>query len=138
MSDVSVLFVDDDVDLIDMMSIYFSAASRHDLFKGVSFEKQFDPVLAAELLEKNQYAVVVSDYVMPRMDGEQLLTRVRERQPLATRILLSGTHVQGGKFYPSNSTVPSDIAHYAFTKPVDLNALECVIQKEVLAYRAQL
>ena len=37
-----------------------------------------------------QFAVAVSDYLMPKMNGIQLLSRVKETQPEASRVLLTG------------------------------------------------
>jgi len=49
-----------------------------------------DPEEAARFAEKNPVDVALSDYLMPRMNGIQLLTRVKEAQPEASRVLLTG------------------------------------------------
>lgn len=49
-----------------------------------------DPEEAARFLEKQPVEVVVSDYLMPRMNGIQLLARARQAQPEASRVLLTG------------------------------------------------
>jgi two-component system NtrC family sensor kinase len=49
-----------------------------------------DPEKAARFVEENRVDVVVSDYLMPRMNGIQLLSRVKEKQPEASRVLLTG------------------------------------------------
>jgi DNA-binding NtrC family response regulator len=48
------------------------------------------PEEAARHLERSRVDVIVSDYLMPRMNGLQLLARARELQPEAARILLTG------------------------------------------------
>jgi response regulator RpfG family c-di-GMP phosphodiesterase len=48
------------------------------------------PAEALSYIEKNKVDVVVSDYLMPNMDGISFLARVKELQPEATRILLTG------------------------------------------------
>jgi CheY-like chemotaxis protein len=45
---------------------------------------------ALELFAKQNFDVVVTDYKMPRMDGIELIRRVRSAQPGARIILLSG------------------------------------------------
>jgi len=48
---------------------------------------------AAEALEytkKNKISLVVSDYLMPDMDGISFLAKVKEIDPNATRIILTG------------------------------------------------
>ncbi len=48
------------------------------------------PDIALELLDAGPFDAVVSDQRMPRVSGTQLLAAVRERQPDATRVLLTG------------------------------------------------
>jgi DNA-binding NtrC family response regulator len=48
------------------------------------------PAEALEFLEKNRADVVVSDYLMPDIDGISFLAKVKHLQPEATRILLTG------------------------------------------------
>jgi DNA-binding NtrC family response regulator len=49
-----------------------------------------DAAAALEYLDANPVHVVVADYLMPGMDGLQFLTRVRERHPESSRIVLTG------------------------------------------------
>jgi len=49
-----------------------------------------DPEDAALYAEKQRVDVAVSDYLMPKMNGIQLLGRIKERQPEASRVLLTG------------------------------------------------
>ncbi len=48
------------------------------------------PAEALSYIESHRVDVVVSDYLMPDMDGISLLAKVKEIQPEATRILLTG------------------------------------------------
>ncbi len=49
-----------------------------------------DPEEAVRRLETHPVDVVVTDYLMPRMNGIQLLARAKELQPEAARVLLTG------------------------------------------------
>jgi DNA-binding NtrC family response regulator len=49
-----------------------------------------DPEQAARFIESETVDVVVSDYLMPRMNGIQLLLRAKTAQPEASRVLLTG------------------------------------------------
>lgn len=49
-----------------------------------------DPEKAAKHLETSPADVVVSDYLMPKMNGIQLLAKSKELQPEAARVLLTG------------------------------------------------
>ena len=45
---------------------------------------------ALDYIEKNDVGLVVSDYLMPEMDGISFLARVRKSRPEIPRILLTG------------------------------------------------
>ncbi|MEJ7605208.1 MAG: response regulator [Bryobacteraceae bacterium] len=49
-----------------------------------------DPQEAASFMETHPVDVVVSDYLMPKMNGIQLLGRAKQLQPEAARVLLTG------------------------------------------------
>jgi DNA-binding NtrC family response regulator len=49
-----------------------------------------DPAQALDYVRKNRVDVVVSDYLMPEIDGISFLSEVKTAQPQATRILLTG------------------------------------------------
>jgi DNA-binding NtrC family response regulator len=49
-----------------------------------------DPEEAARFAEKNSLDVALSDYLMPKMNGIQLLARIKEAQPESSRVLLTG------------------------------------------------
>jgi DNA-binding NtrC family response regulator len=49
-----------------------------------------DPQEAAGFLETHPVDVIVSDYLMPKMNGIQLLGRAKQLQPEAARVLLTG------------------------------------------------
>ena len=49
-----------------------------------------DPQEAVRHLQTNPVDVVISDYLMPRMNGIQMLAKAKELQPEAARVLLTG------------------------------------------------
>jgi DNA-binding NtrC family response regulator len=49
-----------------------------------------DPQDASNFLETHPVDVIVSDYLMPKMNGIQLLGRAKQLQPEAARVLLTG------------------------------------------------
>ena len=78
------LFVDDDESLL--------ASYKRQLRKQFQIETAVGGREALELIEQNgPYAVIVSDYRMPFMDGIEFLARVREIAPDTVRIMLTGS-----------------------------------------------
>ena len=80
----SVLIVDDEDMVITSLRAYLQLETDYQV-EGIT-----DPEEAARFLEDRQVDVVVSDYLMPKMNGIQLLAHAKQLQPEATRVLLTG------------------------------------------------
>lgn len=80
---MKVLIVDDDVTLL---------RSIQRALRGYSIEVIYSssPHHGLSLLETKAFDVVISDLKMPRMNGIELLSRVRFQYPTTRRILMSG------------------------------------------------
>jgi len=57
---------------------------------GFDVEIASDGEQGLELFEPGRFEVIVTDYRMPRMDGVELIRRIRKVEPQARIILLSG------------------------------------------------
>ncbi|MCW2778218.1 MAG: two-component system response regulator [Frankiales bacterium] len=82
---------------------------------------------AIEVLQSRRVDVVVSDMRMPGMDGAHLLAWVRNHQPAAARIILSG-HAE-----PEATLRAAVVAHRFLHKPCDLERLTEVVDGVVEA-----
>lgn len=80
----TVVIVDDEEMVITSVRAYLLLETEYDVH-GFT-----EPEQAVRHLEKNPVDICVSDYLMPRMSGIQLLTKARELQPEASRVLLTG------------------------------------------------
>ncbi|HSB12809.1 MAG TPA: response regulator [Bryobacteraceae bacterium] len=80
----SVMIVDDEDMVITSLRAYLRLETDYNV------EGFTDPEDAVKRLEANQVEVVVTDYLMPKMNGIQLLAHAKQLQPEATRILLTG------------------------------------------------
>jgi DNA-binding NtrC family response regulator len=78
------MVVDDEDMVITSIRAYLSLETEYDV-RGFT-----SPEEAARHLETHPVDVVVSDYLMPKMNGLQLLGRAKELQPEAARVLLTG------------------------------------------------
>lgn len=79
-----VLIVDDEEIVIASITAFLQLDADFDVH-GFT-----DPEQAARFAVENPVDVVVSDYLMPKMNGIQLLARIKELQPEASRVLLTG------------------------------------------------
>ncbi len=80
----SVMIVDDEEMVITSIKAFLQLETDFDVH-GFT-----DPEEAARFAEEHPVDVAVSDYLMPRMNGIQLLGRVKDLQPEASRVLLTG------------------------------------------------
>ncbi len=112
------LFVDDEPLVLSGLRRMLRSL-RHDW--EMSFASSGQEALA--LLEKEDYAVIVSDMRMPEMDGATLLDAVAKRHPAVARLVLSG-HAELDAIL--RAVRP---AHQFLAKPCDPKLLERALQR---------
>lgn len=79
----SILLVDDEPNVL--------SALKRQLRSGFDVHTETDPEMALiELGQRKSFAVIVSDYRMPQMNGIEFLKRVKEICPETTRMILTG------------------------------------------------
>jgi DNA-binding NtrC family response regulator len=93
-SPVFVAVIDDEADLA---YLFREALNQID---GVEVFAFTDPLLALEHFKANHqnYRVVISDYRMPTMTGMELLSKIKDVSPAATRIMMSAFEIQDELF----------------------------------------
>lgn len=79
-----VLLVDDEEMVITSVRAYLSLETDYRI------EGFTDPEQAAKYVKDQPFDAIVSDYLMPKLTGIQLLRRAKEAAPEASRILLTG------------------------------------------------
>ena len=80
----SVLIVDDEEMVLTSLSTYLTLESEYEVFTFTSARQ------ALTHLEQTDVGLIISDFLMPEMDGITFLTRARELRPDAPRVLLTG------------------------------------------------
>ncbi len=79
---MSILIVDDERDYCEVMEMILSSHGYETAVCSNGEE-------ALEAMEKQQFDLVLTDLMMPRMDGTQLLRRIRESYPAVTVIMIT-------------------------------------------------
>ncbi len=79
-----IVLVDDEDMVVTSIKSFLTLETDYEV-KGFT-----DPAQAIEFIKENHADVVVSDYLMPEIDGISFLAKVKDIQPQATRILLTG------------------------------------------------
>ena len=118
MSDQRVLIVDDEEPARQGLS---------ELVAGWGYvtETAADGREALERIDSFSPLVVITDIVMPNLDGFQLLSHIREDNPQTAVILLTGQ----GSVDAAIRSVKEEGAFYYFEKPIDTRRLQLVLRK---------
>ena len=116
-----VLLVDDEDMVLTSIRTLLLMEGEHDV------ESFTNPSLAVQYLEANAVDLVVSDYMMPGMNGIQLLGHARRLQPEVARVLLTGHADKASAIQAIN-----EVALFQYLeKPWDNAQLLLVIQQAV-------
>lgn len=81
---------------------------------------------ALEIVDHQTIDLVISDYRMPEMDGVEFLRQCQERQPHASRLLITA--------FPEHAAGPGSAKVPILSKPLDLKTFVGMVQA-VLAGR---
>jgi putative nucleotidyltransferase with HDIG domain len=119
----SLLFVDDDPNILDgLKRMLYPMRSQWEMEFCLSGRQ------ALKLMEKARQDILVTDLVMPEMDGDKLLEVVQARHPETIRIVLSG---HAGKPVVFKAACH---AHQFLSKPTSADALRQALER-VLSLR---
>ena len=80
----TIVIVDDEEMVLTSLKAYLSLETDYDVHTFSSAQE------AIEFLRTHEVDLVISDYLMPEMDGITFLARARELHPEAPRIILTG------------------------------------------------
>jgi DNA-binding NtrC family response regulator len=80
----TVILVDDEEMVLTSLSSFLTLETDYDVHTFISAKD------ALNFIEKSDIDIVISDYLMPEMDGITFLGHVRQLQPEVPRIILTG------------------------------------------------
>lgn len=80
---IKILLVDDEEDILEICADAFE-------MEGLSVLKALSAVIALELLEKETVDVIISDSFMPKMTGEEFLTKLANLKKMPLFYLATG------------------------------------------------
>ncbi len=83
MGNETILVVDDDEDILELIE-------RHLSNKGYEVVSAYDGEQALPLLDKVKFDLVITDLKMPKIDGMEVLRRVKEKDPNIEVVILTG------------------------------------------------
>ncbi|MCP4683926.1 MAG: response regulator [bacterium] len=80
----TIIIVDDEEMVLTSISSFLALETEYQVETFTAATK------ALEYIESNEIDLVISDYLMPEMDGISFLAKVREMKPEVPRIILTG------------------------------------------------
>ena len=118
------------IQLVDDEPHILSALQRLLRPHGWELDAFSDPQLALSALTEQQYAVILSDYRMPGLDGITYLQFAKQRQPGAIRMVLSAHGDRGSMMQAINQ---AEIYRF-LAKPWDEYELETALRSAIDLY----
>jgi len=80
----TIVLVDDEEMVLSSISSFLNLEANYNVKSFLS------PHEALNFIQANETNLIISDYLMPEMDGITFLAKAREMRPQATRIILTG------------------------------------------------
>lgn len=124
-NEFKILVVDDSQPLRQMLLQFFKQYTEY-----VVYEKD-DGEKALEFLEKNDVHLIITDIVMPNMDGLTLLKQIKYKKPEVPIIVISG--------YSTLTNIETAFKYYAikfYSKPFEWDDLFTTIKKAKSIYES--
>ena len=127
----TILLVDDEEMVVTSIKSFLTLETDYDVVTFTSAKE------ALQYVREHKVDLVISDYLMPDMDGIEFLAKVKEAQPEATRVLLTGYADKENAIKAIN-----DVGLYQYIeKPWENDDLKLIIrnglEKRVLLKRLQ-
>ncbi len=76
----TILVCDDDREIVDAIEIYLSQ-------EGYQILKAYDGIQAVEMMQKNEFQLLIIDIMMPKLDGLRATLKIREKSSVPIIIL---------------------------------------------------
>jgi CheY-like chemotaxis protein/HPt (histidine-containing phosphotransfer) domain-containing protein len=118
-SDIKILLVDDSPELLDLFGTFLTK-------NGYSFETAPDGLEAVAKLKEKEFEIVISDVLMPNMDGMELLKYIKRNHPETDVIMITG-----GQLDLSFSDMIKAGAHDYLSKPISLEDLKAKLDRTI-------
>ncbi len=112
-----VLVVDDEQNICAMLTTFLRSC-------GYSCENATDPAKALEVLRRSDFELVISDIIMPGIDGLQLLSEILKIDPGIDTIIMTGH----AAVYTYNDIIRAGAADF-IAKPLAVSELEAKIER---------
>ncbi|ACL02015.1 response regulator [Desulfatibacillum aliphaticivorans] len=115
-----ILVVDDDVNITSMLRRLFQR-------RGYDVDEAINGKQALQVMDQNLPDLVITDIIMPEMEGAELIMEIRKRAPGVKIIAISG----GGRIQPADYLDLAEKlgAECSFAKPVKQSDMLAAVER---------
>jgi len=110
-----ILIIDDEKSILDLLSVVFEK-------EGYSVETSLSATRAVDLIDKQDFDLIISDIKMPKMSGMELLRYVRENRPDIPIVMITAY----GTIKQAVEALKAGAADYV-VKPFDVEELKIIV-----------
>lgn len=114
-----ILIVDDEVSTTALLKGYL-------VKQGFDIHTEHDPEKAFSMIRDQEFDLLISDYRMPKMNGLELIEKVREIDPVIAILMISAY----GSIETAVKIIKAGASDYLM-KPIDLKELLMLIEKSI-------
>lgn len=114
-----ILIVDDEVSTTALLKGFL-------VKQGFDIYTEHDPEAAFSMIRDQEFDLLISDYRMPKLNGLELIEKVREIDPVIAILMISAY----GCIETAVKIIKAGASDY-LTKPIDLNELLMLIEKSI-------
>ncbi|OCC16269.1 diguanylate cyclase/phosphodiesterase (GGDEF & EAL domains) with PAS/PAC sensor(s) [Dissulfuribacter thermophilus] len=115
----SIIVVDDDPAILGIVGHFIDSIN-------IPFKIAKDGVEALELMEQEHATIVITDLLMPRMDGMRLIREIKKRWPDTDIIVMTGY----GKDFSYTDVISAGASDF-IQKPFNFNELEAKLRRVI-------
>lgn len=114
-----ILVIDDEADICCILTEFLT-------LEGHTIDTAENGKAGLRLAEQNQYDLIITDIVMPEMDGLEFLTAIKEKFPEIGIIVMSGgtLKMENGLLLSMNRDMK---AYKAIAKPISFKELKAAV-----------
>jgi PAS domain S-box-containing protein len=121
MSDIKILYAEDDLSIVQFVKILFKKNNISDVTFALNGKE------ALELYNQNQYDIVITDMIMPIIDGFELIAKIKDINPQQIFVMVTALENQEDLIKAIELRV-----NYFIRKPINPNKFTKVLQDSII------
>ena len=129
-----ILCIDDEVIVLDALKEQLQQSFGKEIIIEIAEDAEEAIEIFEELLSEDmEFPIIIADFIMPGMKGDELLTMFHQKSPLTKKIMLTGQASLEGV---SNAVNRANLYRY-ISKPWDKDDLLLTIKEAIISFNQE-